>query len=220
MTTQANVCDFFNDLYRGAERYWWRDKDPYATDASAYPTSLLTQMTLRILAGRLPGRAVDLGAGEGADSIRLARLGYTVDAVDISKVGADKISAFAKEAGVPVRVVVADLAAYEPDGQYDVIICNGALQYIADKQSVIERMQRATRRGGINVISLWSTYSPVPECHRRVPVYCDDENGMISRLYQDWIEELRYFERNKPEVSHADMPAHSHSHIKLITRKP
>lgn len=220
MNNQVITCDFFDDLYRSADRYWWRDKEPYATDASSYPASLLTQLTLRLLAGRTPGRALDLGAGEGADSIRLARLGYAAAAVEISKVGADKISKFAEQAGVAVRVEVADLATYEPDGQFDVVICNGALHYIADKVPVVERMQRATRRGGINVISLWSTYSPVPECHACVPVYCDAEDGTVSRLYRDWIEEFRYFERNKPEASHAGMPEHSHSHIKMITRKP
>lgn len=180
MNNLTNVGDFFNELYRGDLRYWWRDKDPYATDASSYPTSLLTQLALRALADRPPGRALDLGAGEGADAIRLARLGYSVEAVEVSKVGADKISMFAEQAGVSVRVDVADLASYEPDGYFDVIICNGVLHYIGEKQPVIERMQQATRRGGINVISLWSTYSPVPECHSCVPVYCDAEDGTVS----------------------------------------
>jgi tellurite methyltransferase len=221
MNKQININDFFDELYRSEYRYWWRDdEDPYATDPSHYPTSLLTQMTLRTLAGQPPGRALDLGAGEGADSIRLARLGYTVEAVEISKVAADKISMFAEQADVPVRVEVADLVAYEPDGHFDVVICNGVLQYIADKKPVVERMQQATRRGGINVISLWSSYSPVPECHACVPVYCDAEDGTVSRLYRDWIKIIRYFERDKPERSHAGMPTHTHSHIKMITRKP
>jgi SAM-dependent methyltransferase len=220
MNNLTDISAFFDELYGNTDRYWWRDKDPYATNASSYPTSLLTQLTLRVLADRSPGRALDLGAGEGADAIRLARLGYTVEAVEISKVGADKISMFAEQAGVPVRVDVADLASYEPDGHFDVIICNGVLHYIAGKQSVIERMQQATRRGGINVISLWSTYSPVPDCHSRVPVYCDPEDGIVSQLYQDWIKEFRYFDRNKPEASHGGMPEHSHSHIKMIARKP
>ena len=117
---------------------------------------------------------------------------------------ADKISI---RAGVPVRVDVADLSSYEPDGHFDVIICNGVLHYIGEKQPVIERMQQATRRGGINVISLWSTYSPVPEYHACVPVYCDAEDGTVSQLYRDWIEEFRYFDRNKPEASHSGCPS-------------
>jgi tellurite methyltransferase len=164
-------------------------------------------------------RLLDLGAGEGADSIRMALLDYSVDAVDISKVGADKIRAFAKETGVTVNVQVADIVTYEPEGQFDLVVCNGVLHYIDNKQSVVERMQRATRAGGTNVISLWSTYTPVPECHKIVPVFCDDEDGVIAQMYEDWPKEFIYFDRGKPESSHSGMPAHSHSHIKLIARK-
>jgi tellurite methyltransferase len=215
-----NIPDLFDELYLSEERYWWQDKERYATDPRAYPTSLLTQMTLRALAGWPPGRALDLGAGEGADSIRLARLGYSVYAVEISKVGAKKISAFADEARVTIDVEVTDVTAYQPDGYFDVVICNGVLQYIADKGPVVERMQRATRSGGINVISLWSTYTPVPECHSRVPVFCDDEDGVVTKMYEGWDMELYYLERDKRERSHSGMPAHSHSHIKMIARKP
>ncbi len=215
-----NISDFFDEQYGGATRYWWRDKDPYAPDATSYRTSLLTQLTLRLIERRPPGRMLDLGAGEGADSIRLALLGYSVDAVDISKVGAEKILMFAEEAGVDINVEAADIVTYEPDGEFDLIVCNGVLHYVDDKKTVVERMQRATRTDGINVISLWSTYTTVPDCHKVVPVFCDDEDGEVVNLYGNWVTELLYFERDKPEASHSGMPRHSHSHIKLIARKP
>lgn len=213
-----NISEFFDEQYRGVTRYWWRDKDPYALNANSYPTSLLTQLTLRLIHDDPPGRVLDLGAGEGADSIRLALLGYSVDAVEISKVGVKKISMFAEQAGVKINVKRADIVTYEPEGQYDLIICNGVLQYIDDKKSVVERMQIATRKDGLNVISLWSTYTPVPECHRVVPVFCDDESGLVAKLYENWIKEVYYVERDKPESSHSGMPSHSHSHIKMIAR--
>jgi tellurite methyltransferase len=215
-----NIRDFFDELYLARDRYWWQGKERYAADPESYRTSLITQQTLRALAGRRPGRALDLGAGEGSDSIRLAKLGYNVYAVEVSKVGADKISAFAKEAGVAIDVEVADVTEYQPDGYFDVVVCNGVLHYIADKSPVVERMQKATRSGGINVISLWSTYTPVPESHLCVPVFCDDEDGVVAKMYEGWGMDLSYLERNKPETSHGGMPAHSHSHIKMIARKP
>lgn len=214
-----DVSEFFDEQYAGESRYWWRDKDPYALDASSYPTSLLTQLTLRLIQDRPPGRMLDLGAGEGADSIRLALLGYNVDAVEISRNGVKKIRRFAEEAGVYINVRRADIVSYEPEGQYDLIICNGLLQYVEDKKSVIDRMQIATRMDGINVVSLWSTYTPVPECHQIVPVFCDDEDGEVTKLYENWDKELYYLERDKPESSHSGMPRHTHSHIKMIARK-
>jgi hypothetical protein len=41
----VHASDHFDRLYRQHERYWWRDKDRYATDQDAYPYSLLTQQT-------------------------------------------------------------------------------------------------------------------------------------------------------------------------------
>jgi SAM-dependent methyltransferase len=215
-----HAADHFDRLYRQSERYWWRDKDRYATDQNAYPYSLLTQHTLRLLSGQPAGRALDLGAGEGADAIRLALLGYQVDAVEVSEVAAGKISRFARDAGVRVGVTVCDVRKFIPEYRYDVIICNGVLHYLDEKEHVVTGMQAATMPGGINVISLWSSYTAVPDCHDSIPVFCDDEDGIVTKLYQGWPKELVYFERDKAETAHSDLPSHRHSHIKLIARRP
>lgn len=214
------VAEFFDEAYRSTERYWWQSKDRYATSPDSYPYSLLTQMTLRSLSGQQPGRALDLGAGEGADAIRLARLGYQVDAVDISGIAAKKTRLFAGDASVEINVHETDASDFEFRSAYDVIICNGLLHYVYDKDTLIRRMQAATLPGGLNVVSLWSTFTPVPPEHTRVPVYCDDEDGTVTSLYRRWVTELLYFERGKIDLSHSDMPEHCHSHIKLIARKP
>ena len=222
MSERMHITDYFDGVYMGSERYWWRGPERYEVDPESYPLSLLTQQTLRLLKRRTAGRALDIGAGEGSDSIRLAKLGYEVDAVEMSAVGAKKIQCFAEEAGVhdKVKVFAADVQDFEPDGLYDVVICNGVLHYIEGKKSVIELMQQATRPGGINVVSLWSDYTPVPDCHELVPVFRDPEDGEVTKSYQDWRKEFIYFDRDKKESAHSDLPAHRHSHIKLIASKP
>jgi tellurite methyltransferase len=222
MSERMHISDYFDGVYLGSERYWWRGPERYEVDPESYPLSLLTQQTLRLLKRRTAGRALDIGAGEGSDSIRLAKLGYEVDAVEMSAVGAKKIQCFAEEAGVhdKVRVFAADVQDFEPDGLYDVVICNGVLHYIEGKKSVIELMQQATSPGGINVVSLWSDYTPVPDCHELVPVFRDPEDGEVTKSYEDWRKEFIYFDRDKKESAHSDLPAHRHSHIKLIASKP
>lgn len=220
MSNRMQIPDYFDRVYREHERYWWRSPGRHALNPDAYPYSLLTQQTLRLLSGRAPGRALDIGAGEGSDSIRLALLGYEVDAIEVSTVGAKKIECSAEATGVNVRVIVTDVQEFTPDTSYDVVICNGVLHYIRDKTSVIALMQQTTCQGGINVVSLWSSYTPVPACHEIVPVYSDDEEGVVISCYETWLKELIYFERDKQETAHSDLPAHRHSHIKLIARKP
>lgn len=222
MNDLMRVSEYFDGVYSHHERYWWREPGRYKLDPDAYPYSLLTQLTLRLLGHRPQGgRALDLGAGEGTDAIRLALMGYEVDAVEISEIAAKKIQAFAQDADTKkVRVFAVDILDFTPDGLYDVVICNGVLHYVQDKAAVISLMQSATAEGGINVVSLWSSYTPVPRCHEIVPVYCDDEDGVVTGSYQAWAKEFIYFERNKAETSHSDMPDHSHSHLKLIATKP
>jgi hypothetical protein len=67
-----------------------------------------------------PGRALDVGCGEGADSVWLARQGWQVTALDISAKAVERTEALAPEAGVQVEGVAAGLldaaladAAYE-----------------------------------------------------------------------------------------------------------
>jgi SAM-dependent methyltransferase len=214
------VQDYFDGVYSTHDRFWWHEPGRYELDPNAYPYSLLTQQTLRLLKGRRHGRALDLGAGEGSDAIRLALLGYEVHAVEVSSIGAKKIRNFAREAKTKLSVTATDIQDFTPEGLYDVVICNGVLHYVKDKKSVISLMQNATCPGGINVISLWSTFTPIPDCHEIVPVYCDDEQGVVAGSYRDWTTEFIYYERNKAETAHSDLPAHSRSHLKLISTKP
>jgi SAM-dependent methyltransferase len=216
------VAQFFDTAYGGCERYWWQTDLRYSVDPLDHRTSLLTQALLRLITDRPPGRALDIGAGEGADSIRLAHLGYHVDAVEISSVGAQKISAFASAEGVGDRVHVhnVDVTKFSSDSAYDVVISNGLLHYLPDKEPIVDFMRGVTAPDGLNVVSLWSTFTKLPECHDIVPTYPDDEDGIVTKLYEGWVTELLYLERDKSESAHSDLPFHRHSHIKLIARMP
>jgi len=69
------------------------------------------------LAALPPGRALDLAAGEGRNSVWLAERGWSVTAVDFSRVGLDKGRALGAARGVAdgrVEWVVADLSEYSP----------------------------------------------------------------------------------------------------------
>ncbi len=70
-----------------------------------------------------PGRALDLGCGEGRNAIWLAERGWRVTGVDFSEVGLDKARRLAAECGVEVDWVRADLLEYRPAaGAFDLVI--------------------------------------------------------------------------------------------------
>lgn len=84
------------------------------------------------IADALPGSALDVGCGEGADAIWLARAGWRVTGVDVSGVALERAAVVAREAGVTVQWVCADVSELAPaPGVYDLV----SVQYPALRHS-------------------------------------------------------------------------------------
>ncbi|MEU7552116.1 methyltransferase domain-containing protein [Streptomyces sp. NPDC044571] len=100
--------EYWNDRYRESTRVW-----------SGNPNAAL----VREVAQLAPGRALDLGCGEGADAVWLARQGWRVTGTDISGVALERAAAHAAEAGVADRVDWQrhDLAESFPAGEFDLV---------------------------------------------------------------------------------------------------
>jgi len=70
-----------------------------------------------------PGRAIDLGTGEGRNAIWLAERRWLVTAVDFSAGGLARAGRLAAERGVSVNWVHADLLAWQPESDgYDLVL--------------------------------------------------------------------------------------------------
>lgn len=70
---------FWDERYRESDRMWSNNPNPVLVEHA-------TTLT--------PGRALDLGSGEGADARWLAEQGWAVTAVDISQVAIDRAREF------------------------------------------------------------------------------------------------------------------------------
>jgi SAM-dependent methyltransferase len=98
--------EFWNGRYAEHHRLW-----------SGNPNELL----VREIASLEPGRALDLGCGEGADAIWLARNGWRVTATDISSVALERAAKHAVDAGVSVDWQHRDLTTSFPEGEFDLV---------------------------------------------------------------------------------------------------
>ena len=101
------------------------------------------------LTGEAPGRALDLGTGEGRNAIWLAEQGWQVTAVDFSPVGLAKAARLAGSRDVTVTWVEADLRAYQPaEGAFDLVL----LSYIhlprAEFDALLKTAASALAPGG------------------------------------------------------------------------
>jgi SAM-dependent methyltransferase len=211
----SDIKDFFDDQYRNHPRYWWRGGNRYSLNPGDHTP--FNSAVLRVASGRPPGRALDIGAGEGADSIRLARRGYTVDALEMSAVACEKIERFARTERLAVDVLNESiLSATLSSKTYDLVVMNGLLHYIKEKEETLGKVRDASTDQAVHIISLFSTITPIPQEHKIVPVFPDDEEGIVESAYmRDWPLVLTY-ERGKPERSHPGFSGHIHSYIKMI----
>ena len=74
------------------------------------------------LSGLQPGRALDVGCGEGRNAVWLAEQGWTVTGVDFSEVGLDKARRLAHARHVNVTFELADVTTYQPGADFDLVI--------------------------------------------------------------------------------------------------
>ena len=110
-----------------------------------------------------PGRALDVGCGEGADAVWLARRGWTVTAIDVSDVAVSRAREAAERAGATVDWVCGDaLRTPFPAGTFDLV----SMQYPALPKAAGEAAMRAlldsVRPGGL----LLAVYHDLDDEHR------------------------------------------------------
>ncbi len=102
---------FWNERYRSSARVWSGNPNP--------------QLVAEV-ADLEPGRALDVGCGEGADAIWLAQLGWDVVATDISSVALERGAQHAQQtdpgAGARIEWRRADLLVSPPErDSYDLV---------------------------------------------------------------------------------------------------
>ncbi len=150
----TDAATFWENRYRGQGQIW-----------SGRPNATL----VREVAGLDPGRALDLGSGEGGDAIWLAQGGWSVTAVDIAPSALALGARNAEAAGVAARVrwIEADLATWQPEGSLDLV----SAQFLQSpvelpREEILRRAASVVAPGGLLVVvghgefPPWSSHRP------------------------------------------------------------
>lgn len=145
--------------------------DPVYAGESQSPTAP-SALLVEAVKGRRPGKALDVGMGQGRNTVFLARQGWDVTGFDVSKTGLAAAQRQAAAAGVKINTVAMSDEEF-PFGtaQWDLI----AIVYPIEKRSVF-RVRQALRPGGVVVIE------------------CGHKDGKDVPFEYDTNELLRIFE--------------------------
>jgi SAM-dependent methyltransferase len=136
-----------------------------------------------------PGRALDLGCGEGADAVWLARQGWRVTAVDISGVALARAAEHATDAGVTVDWQKHDLSESFPVGEWDLV----SAQFLHfwedfDREKILRRAAAAVAPGGTLLIEGHMDHGPFHHDHE-VHFPTPDEVIASLALGATWVVE-------------------------------
>jgi SAM-dependent methyltransferase len=102
-----------------------------------------------------PGRALDLGCGEGADALWLAERGWHVTAVDISQTALDRAAADAVARNLADRIDFQchDLMSHFPSGVFDLVSAQFLHSTVPmDRARLLRRAADAVTTGGSLVV--------------------------------------------------------------------
>jgi tellurite methyltransferase len=172
----------------------------------------------RELAVLLPPRArvLDLGCGEGRDSVFFAGQGFEVSGVEISQAGLNKAQRLARERGVSVRWIHADMARLAIRGPFELVYSCGAIHYVPrpDRTRWLQRLQALTSGGGYHGFVVFTDRLIYAEKGEIVDYF---EPGELSRAYSGW--QILRCEQDEITCSQ-DGTLHRHGIECFVARRP
>lgn len=136
MTQQQTGAEFWDERYREQDQLF-----------SGNPNSVLVSDTAELP----PGQALDVGCGEGGDAVWLARRGWRVTAIDISRVALERATAAAREhdIGHHVSWVHGDpMTMPPPAGDFDLVSVHYFPLPLASGQRALRGLLDAVAPGG------------------------------------------------------------------------
>lgn len=127
----------WNQRYAGQDLVWGGEPNTFVAD---------------VFGDLVPGRILNVAAGEGRNAIWLAGRGWRVTAIDFSAVAVDKGRRVADKRDLRIDWLVADVRDYEPKEAFDaVLVC---YLHIApdDRRVVLAQAANAVAPGGMILV--------------------------------------------------------------------
>ncbi|MEV4413627.1 methyltransferase domain-containing protein [Catellatospora sp. NPDC049609] len=133
---------FWDERYGSKERIWSGNPNPHVVTTAA---------------DLVPGTALDVGCGEGADAVWLAARGWQVTGVDVSGVALGRAAAHAAEAGEQTAAratwLRADILTWDPaPARFDLVSAQFMQLPDPARTDLHRRLAAAVRPGGTLLI--------------------------------------------------------------------
>ena len=168
-----------------------------------------------------PGRALDLGSGEGADSIWLAQRGWHVTATDISSVALERAARRAEATGVAGLIDWQhhDLGVSFPAGVFDLVSAH-FLHSLGDmpRERILRTAAAAVAPGGVLLIVGHAGPPPWDHSHPHVLLPTPEEVLESLQLSEGQWEVLLCEEHERLQTAPDGSPAKRTDNVVKVRR--
>lgn len=177
------------------EEFWNNKHIKYAQqDWIRTPTIFAQEVVERFPPG---AKILDLGAGQGQDTIHFAQRGHPVVAVDFSAFALAQLERLIQAEGIDsVTIVKHDLREKLPfkDGEFDVVYSHLTLHYFSDTDTrrIFQEIARVLRKDGLLCVLVNSTDDPeYGEGAKIEEDYFEYSEGNFKRYFsKDYMHEI------------------------------
>ena len=170
------------------------------------------------------GGFLDLGCGQGRDSLFAAKYGFKVTAVDQSKININKIKQYLKQNNHlkdAIELFCEDIKDFNIEkDRYQIINAFNSLQFLEKNEAlaIIQKMKEALKKDSFVIIAGFTKDDPlyqIPANQHR----CFFEPGELKRLFSDF-EIILYEEKLIDDHGHVGYEEpHQHGVVRLVAQK-
>ena len=166
----AQEAEYWSDYFRGDNQNFSRK-----------PNALLAQAIEK----RQPGKALDVGVGDGRNAVCLAKRGWDVTGIDRAEGALAVARQHANEQGVKITPVLQSAEEFDWGRQrWDLV----ALLYVPAVRGNVAKVRESLKPGGLVVVEAFVVSAGSP---KRGVNY---EPGELRRLFEEGFEIIRYEE--------------------------
>ncbi|MCL2227352.1 MAG: methyltransferase domain-containing protein [Oscillospiraceae bacterium] len=163
-------------------------------------------------------KILDVGCGEGRNSIFLAEQGHIVEGFDLSEAGIEKARSIAMGKGLEIGFFVCDLGDFAFGKEYDAILSHGVLHLPekAVRDKFISEAQANTKSGGYNIIGVFTNRLPATPDNAPFTKSLFDV-GELPAKYEGW--KIISHDESTLRDSHPGGVSHEHAYERIIAQK-
>lgn len=169
-----------------------------------------------------PCKVLDIGCGEGRNSLYLAGRGHSVTAVDPSGAALKKLQLWSSRIGHPVRTQLSHIQDWNVEDRYEIVLAHGCLHYLSRQElaDVFGRLKKATVAGGLHLFTLHlfdtddDVLPEMKEAGHRNPL----RPGELRGFYDDW--HVIAWENYDKWDCHPGIGSHVHPVEKWVLQAP